>query len=605
VTNKPSTGALAEIRRILSMLSLRRREVLLLVVLAVLYALFEGVGVGLLAPVLQFIEAGSADAVGGSLIWDAIGGVASALRVPITLASLLMMALAPVLVRQVVYFAYSYYGARIQQRAATRLRVDGFSSLVHGDLAHVVRQGHGNLVSMLTTQVQRGGQAIYVFVQLISLAVLIVMYVAVLLLLQPALTALALATAFVISFMVRGSIKRSRRLGAEAAERNNEAYTIIGERISSVRLIKMLAQEDAETERVSAVVRRLEETQVRIAISRGIIEVTIDPAQMIAIFAVVYIGVVYLNTSLASLGLFMFILLRLNQKTKDFSVGRQTLSSNIDSLEMVYDGIRRAAASRVIVGGSRPFTGLERGIEFRHVSFAYSDEDGAEEDVLRDIELFIPAGSQLALVGRSGAGKSTLVDLIPRLREPTAGQILFDSIPAQEFDLVSLRRSIGFMTQDAILFNDTVAYNLTYGLQRTPSEEEVWRALDKSWAADFVDRLPQGLDTIVGDRGVRLSGGQRQRLALARVFLQDPAILILDEPTSALDSESEDYIQRALAEWRGHKTIIVIAHRLSTVQRSDEIVVLDAGVIVERGTHETLLESNGIYRQLFELQVYG
>lgn len=605
MTNKPSTGALAEIRRILSMLSLRRREVLLLVVLAVLYALFEGVGVGLLAPVLQFIEAGSADAVGGSLIWDAIRGVASALGVPITLASLLMMALAPVLVRQVVYFAYSYYGARIQQRAATRLRVEGFSSLVHGDLAHVVRQGHGNLVSMLTTQVQRGGQAIYVFVQLISLAVLIIMYVAVLLLLQPALTGLALATAFVISFMVRGSIKRSRRLGAEAAERNNEAYTIIGERISSVRLIKMLAQEDAETERVSAVVRRLEETQVRIAISRGIIEVTIDPAQMIAIFAVVYIGVVYLNTSLASLGLFMFILLRLNQKTKDFSVGRQTLSSNIDSLEMVYDGIRRAAASRVIVGGSRPFTGLERGIEFRHVSFAYADEDGAEEDVLRDIELFIPAGSQLALVGRSGAGKSTLVDLIPRLREPTAGQILFDSVPAQEFDLVSLRRSIGFMTQDAILFNDTVAYNLTYGLQRTPSEEEVRRALEKSWAADFVDRLPQGLDTIVGDRGVRLSGGQRQRLALARVFLQDPAILILDEPTSALDSESEDYIQRALAEWRGHKTIIVIAHRLSTVQRSDEIVVLDAGVIVERGTHETLLESNGIYRQLFELQVYG
>jgi ABC-type multidrug transport system fused ATPase/permease subunit len=606
VSRTSTNGILYEARRILSMLSLRRREVALLVLLAVLYALFEGVGVGMLAPVLQYIEAGGGSAAGGSSpVWQGLQWFAGQLNIPITLLSLLVLALIPVLIRQVVYFGYSYYGARIQQRAATRLRVEGFSVLAHGDLAYVVRQGHGNLVSLLTTQIQRGGQAIYVFVQLISLGVLIAMYLAVLILLQPALAAIATGATFLISFMVKGSITRSRQLGMEAAERNNEAYTILGERISSVRLIKMLAQEDVETERVSKVIRRLEETQVRIAISRGVIEVTIDPAQMVAIFAVVYIGVVFFHIGLANLGLFLFILLRLSQKAKDFSVGRQTLSSNIDSLEMVHTGIKRAAASRVIVGGDRQFTGLEHQIELKDVSFAYMDEEGAEEPVLRGIDLTIPAGRQVALVGRSGAGKSTLADLIPRLREPSGGEVLFDGVPSSEFDLVSLRRSIGFMTQDAILFNDTVTYNLMYGLERVASPGEIKTALEKSWAADFVNSLPQGLDTIVGDRGVRLSGGQRQRLALARVFLQDPDILILDEPTSALDSESEDYIQRALAGWRGYKTIVVIAHRLSTVQRSDEIVVLDGGVIVERGTHDEMLASNGVYRQLFDLQVYG
>jgi len=597
-------GVFSGVRRLLSMLSLRRREVALLVSLAVLYALLEGIGVGMLAPVLQYIEQGSQAPASESPVWQLIYTVTERWDVPITLLTLLIMAFIPVLLRQVVYFAYSYYGARIQQRAATRLRIQGFSALAHGDLAYVIRQGHGNLVSCLTTQVQRGGQAIYQFVQLISTGVLIAMYVSVLMLLQPALTAITLVALLLISRLVKGSITRSRRLGMETAERNNEAYTVIGERIGALRLIKMLAQEDAETDRVGGVVLRLEELQVRIAISRGIIEITVDPAQMLAIFGVVYIGVEVFGIGLASLGVFLFILLRLNQKAKDFSIGQQTLSSNVDSLEMVHDTIRKAKASRTIVGGSKRFTGLRESIELRGIRFAY-DEEGVSEPILRGIDLVIPRGHQVALVGRSGAGKSTLVDLIPHLREAAEGDVLFDGTPVAEFDLASLRRAIGFMTQDAVLFNESILYNLTYGLGREATDNEIATALERSWSAEFVSSLPHGLSTRVGDRGVRLSGGQRQRLALARVFLQDPDILILDEPTSALDSESEDYIQRALAAWHGEKTIIVIAHRLSTVQRSDEIVVLDAGKIVERGSHDALLQAGGPYRQLFDLQVYA
>jgi subfamily B ATP-binding cassette protein MsbA len=265
--------------------------------------------------------------------------------------------------------------------------------------------------------------------------------------------------------------------------------------------------------------------------------------------------------------------------------------------------VDRAKESRLIRSGERPFEGLKQGIEFRNVSFSYQDEEGSEL-VLKDINLEIPRGHQIALVGRSGAGKSTLVDLLPRLREATSGDVLYDGVPISEFDLRGLRRSIGFMTQDALLFNDTIYNNLIYGLERTPTDDEIQVALAQAFCADFVAELPDGMSTNVGDRGVRLSGGQRQRLSLARVFLQDPDILILDEPTSALDSESEEYIQRALATVHGKKTLIVIAHRLSTVQRSDEILVLDKGVILERGTHADLLKEGGAYRRLFELQIY-
>lgn len=597
------TGGLSDIRRIYRMLALTRFEILLLVSLASLYALFEGIGVGMLAPVMQYIQFGPSAPQSSSAIWQALEGFANAIGLPINLGTLLLLAFIPIILRQFVYFAYSYYTARVQQRAATRLRSEGFSAIAHGDLAWVMREGQGNLTSGLTAQVMRGSTAIFQFVQQISTGLLVTMYVAILMFLSWQLTLLAVASVGLISILVKRSVTRSRRLGHETAERNNEVYTVIGERLGAIRLIKMLGQEDRETKLVTEVVRLLEEVQVRIAISRGIIEVTIDPLQMLSVFAIVYVGVTYFNATLAALGLFLFILLRLNQKVKDFNVGRQLLSANVDSLMAVRDIIARAEASRDIKSGGKTFEGLSDSITFDHVGFSYQEEEG-EEPVLRDVNLVIPCGSQIALVGRSGAGKSTLVDLIPRLREATAGHVLIDGTPINEFDLRSLRRGVGFMTQEAVLFNDTIYGNLVYGLEREPTEDEVQRALERSYCLGFIEQLPNGLQTEIGDRGFRLSGGQRQRLSLARVFLEDPAIIILDEPTSALDSESEEYIQRALQKVRHEKTLIVIAHRLSTVQRADEIIVLDRGVIVERGTHSELIEHNGTYRQLFDLQIY-
>jgi ABC-type multidrug transport system fused ATPase/permease subunit len=243
------------------------------------------------------------------------------------------------------------------------------------------------------------------------------------------------------------------------------------------------------------------------------------------------------------------------------------------------------------------------------VTFDYPDIRSPEgaivstgRPVLKGVSATIPAGSFTALVGRSGAGKSTLVELLPRLRDANSGSITYDGTDIRAFRVGTLRKGIGYLTQSAMLFNDTVRENLAYGLEYEPAEGQIREALEQAHAT-FVFDLPQGLETKLGDRGVRFSGGERQRIGLARVLLEDTSVLVLDEPTSALDSESEAYIQDTLAKLHGHKTIVVIAHRLATVVQADQLLVLDDGCIVERGTHQELLARSGAYQKLFESQL--
>ena len=238
-------------------------------------------------------------------------------------------------------------------------------------------------------------------------------------------------------------------------------------------------------------------------------------------------------------------------------------------------------------------------IEFRNVSFGYGSEDGP---VLRDISVSIGSGQTLAIVGHSGSGKSTLVSLLPRFYEIGEGDILLDGVPIRDYKLSNLRDNISLVSQDVVLFDDTIANNLAYGELRAHSREELMKAAEAAHVLDFAMALPRGLDTRVGDRGALLSGGQKQRVAIGRALLKDAPVLILDEATSALDSKSERHIQDGLAELMKDRTTLVIAHRLSTVENADRIIVLDAGRIVESGTHAELLAANGHYAALYRMQ---
>jgi ABC-type multidrug transport system fused ATPase/permease subunit len=275
----------------------------------------------------------------------------------------------------------------------------------------------------------------------------------------------------------------------------------------------------------------------------------------------------------------------------------------LGSLTRVKTLLDQARDSHTIKGGSISNVRLERGVRFERVWFSYG---GDEEVVLRDINIFIPAGKMTALVGRSGAGKSTLVDLIPRLRVPKEGRITFDAVPIEEFDLQALRRSIAFVSQEGFLFNDTIENNIKY-CRPEASSGDVSRVAEMAFAEEFIGEFPMGFQTVVGERGVRLSGGQRQRIILARALLQGASIIILDEPTSSLDSESERNIQRAMEQIRESQkiTMITIAHRLSTIRSADQIIVLDRGSVVEQGSHGELMHEDAWYSDMVKIQMGG
>jgi len=591
------------------MLQMRRTEIAILVFFAMAYAALEGFGIGLLLPVLQYAQDGPKvieQAQGG--MWGTLIHASQWVGIPLNLATLLIISFIPILLRQVAFYLNAWYSAIVQNRAMTRLRVESFDALAHTDLSFAAQHSQGDMIALLTGQVDAAGGALMQFLRLIAIIALVVIYASALLFVSPVMTAIALIAVVLMSFVAKSNIVRSRTLGTRWSELSRRAYTAFAERVSALRLIKMLGQEEREIETARDLSEQLMTANVQIALTQARVEITVDPGLMLGAFLVLFVGIQQLNMSLAGLSIFLFVLLRMNQKAKEFTGGRQLMSSYLESLLFVERTTREAREARRIVSGPRIFSGLQRDITFSNVSFAYgtSAEQSCEpEFVLSDASATLPARRTTAIVGRSGAGKSTLVELIPRLKDVTAGRVLFDGVDVREFELRSLRRRIGYMTQEATLFDDTVYGNLVYGLERTPTDTEVRAALDGSFAARFVDAMPDGLETRIGDRGVRLSGGERQRLGLARVLLQDPDILILDEPTSALDSESELFIQRALDRVRDTKTIIVIAHRLSTVMKADQILLIEDGRIAERGTHAELLTMDGAYRRLFESQLQG
>lgn len=593
----------------LSMVEVRRTEVAGLVFFATLFAIFEGIGLSLLLPILQFAEGGEAAILESSgPIWSFLSQIMESLNLPLNLPVLLALAFVPILMRQVVFYLNAWYSAVVAGRIGVRMKTQTVSAVFNADPEFFERHSTGSLVGITVTQTTAAGQAVLAVIKQVSIALLMLLYVGLLLALSVPLTLSVVFFALLVSALVRTSLNRIREYGIESAAAGQEMTSKIVERFEMIRLVKLRDQKLAEARRVdgySEVMRAVGVKQARLGAN---IEVTADPLLMLSVFLTLYIGISALGMTLAELGLLMFVLTRLNAKVKEFNAGRQAISASMAGLLLVRQTTSEALASNTILRGPAEFEGLNSQIVLRDVRFAYSagkDDEGkaiAGKPVLDGVSVTIPAGSLTALVGRSGAGKSTLVELLPRLRDVSGGTITLDGTDIKEFDVGSLRRGIGYLTQSAMLFNDSVYENLIYGLGFEPTDEQVRDSLERAYAT-FVYDLPDGLETRIGDRGVRFSGGERQRIGLARVLLEDASILILDEPTSALDSESESYIQRALAAIHGQKTIIVIAHRLATVIQADQLLVIDEGRIVERGTHDELVAKHGAYQRLFESQL--
>jgi subfamily B ATP-binding cassette protein MsbA len=414
------------------------------------------------------------------------------------------------------------------------------------------------------------------------------------------LTLLSFVIAPLLTVALQPLLRKLRRGYSRSRNDFGEATSVLQEVVSGVRMVKSFGGEPYEDARFGSASHRYSDGMVRVnrvsALSQPVTEM-IGMSIAVLILWIGAIGVLGGTGMTASeLIVFMTMVMRLLPPLKQISQAPNTAQAASAAAERLFEVLDRSTESQTD-RGTRTISALDRAVEFQNVSFAYDDEP-----VLRDISFTARRGTVVALVGASGAGKTTLVDLIPRFYEPTSGSIRIDGVDTRDIKLASLRSLTGIVSQDTVLFNDTVRSNIAYGAGNKYSQERIERAARAANAHDFICALPLGYDTILGERGTRLSGGQRQRLAIARALLVDPPILILDEATSALDTESERLVQEAVDRLLTGRTVFVIAHRLSTIVNADLILVLDQGRIIERGTHGQLLAERGAYHRLHSLQ---
>ncbi|MCL2870625.1 MAG: ABC transporter ATP-binding protein/permease [Coriobacteriia bacterium] len=598
------------VKRLFAFVEVKRSEVMGLVAFVLVATLLEGFGLTLLLPILQYAEGGqSALQDSGGFYWQFLADILAFVNLEPTLVVLLLLAFGSVVLRNVSLYFRVWYGAVVSSRIMLRLRMKVVDMVYSADPEFYTRHPVGQLVGVVMGQTGSAGNAVLAVINLIGTILLMVMYVAILLFLSWELTLVALFFALLVTLVNRRVLKWIANNALRNARLSQKLMGKITERMAQMQLVKLRFTKDEESENIretSEVMRGLGIRASRVGAS---VEVMVDPLQMLSVFITLYIGIAFLGSTLAQLALLLFILVRLNAKVKEFNDAIRGITAAAAGVKLTREMFDAAAESNTIKSGAKVFNKLEQGISLKGVSFDYPDVYNAQgelisrgKSVLKGVTAEVPVGSFTALVGRSGAGKSTLVELFPRMRDVSGGSISYDEVNVKDFDIKSLRRSIGYVTQMPMLFNDTVYDNITYGLGFEPTEEQVREAMEAAHAT-FVYDLPHGLDTLLGDRGVRFSGGERQRIALARVLLEDNEILVFDEPTSSLDSESEGYIQQTLATLHGKKTLIVIAHRLSTIVAADQLLVVDDGKIVESGSHQELMDKQGTYARLFESQM--
>lgn len=394
--------------------------------------------------------------------------------------------------------------------------------------------------------------------------------------------------------------RRLRALAAKGQERMGDMSSTIQEVLSGIRMVKAYKREAAEAKRFAASNQAFLSTTLK---SNQVWSISSSYMEVIGVIGVAVIiwygGYLVIHETLTPGAFFSF----LTAMFMAFTPVRKLVGSNnliqqaLAAAERVYE-VLDIPTEGDLDQGTIECQGIRQGLELQGVSLSYTGQSTA---ALSGVNLSIRAGEMVALVGSSGSGKSTLVSLLPRFYQPTSGQILLDGAPLESYTLASLRAQIGIVSQDVVLFDDTVANNIAFG-RPGASAMELEQAARLAYAHDFISRLPEGYQTTIGERGVKLSGGERQRVAIARAILRDPPLLILDEATSALDTESERIVQLALANLMKNRTTVVIAHRLSTVQNATRIVVLDRGRVAEIGTHEELLRHNGLYQRLHAMQ---
>ncbi len=518
-----------------------------------------------------------------------------------SLQNVILVILVTILAKNALVWFGGLSSAQLQEFVTRDLRNAVYAHLQRLPLGYFTRMKAGQILSRVLSDTDQTKALITQLVtQSVQHVALVIMYLVVLFAISWKLTLIALIVAPSLMLALQPLLKKLRKGYRRLRNDHGEMMSVLQEVIGGIRLVKSFGAEPYEERRFVAASQRYSSGIVKVSRLAFLSQPITEVIGTIITVALLWIGAreVLVEGTLqgSQLIVFLTVVMRLLQPLKTLSQIPTAAQGSLAAAERLFEVLDRPSEAQLDTG-TRAVSGFRDSVVFDNVSFAYDTES-----VLREISFTARKGDVVALVGASGAGKTTLVDLIPRFYERSGGRILVDGVDTKEIALASLRSLTGIVSQDTVLFNDTVRNNLAYGTAEHYSPEQVQAAARAANAHQFIVELPEGYETLLGERGTRLSGGQRQRIAIARALLVDPPILILDEATSALDTESERLVQEAIDRLLSGRTVFVIAHRLTTVEHADQILVLDKGTIVERGTHGELLARRGAYFRLHGMQ---
>jgi len=567
-------------------------------------SILDGIGIYLIVPLLGVIGLLQMDMSGVPLVSSLMNFAKSwslQLNLPMVLAFYIVMVGGQAFLQR----SQNLLNASILQRFIRNLRMETYTGLLNAKWEFFLRHRKSDFNHIMMNELGRVNQGTYLCLQMISSFLFTLIQIGLALWLAPMLTLIVLMSGGAIALFGRRFIRRSKRIGEQTTELSKYYFAGITEHFNGIKDIKSNRLEPSHLGWFDRLTRRMEHNFIQFNKINSLSQMIYRLSAVFLVAGFVYLALGVLHTPAEQLLMIVLIFSRLWPRFISIQSSTEQLVSNLPAFRAMRELQAEYEADRELAGSIEMKKGevlhLKQGITCSDVNYRYNSSSPIY--ALRDINLFIPVNRMTAIVGKSGAGKSTLIDLLMGLIQPENGEVLVDGLSIQdEHRLLSLRRSIGYVAQDPFLFNESIRDNLKLAAPEA-SDDELWEALKFSASDEFVHRLPQGLDTVIGDRGIRLSGGERQRIVLARAILKRPSILVLDEATSALDSENEQRIQEALEQLKGSMTIIVIAHRLSTIRHADQVIVMDQGRVIQQGGYQQLSQDHkGTFRQLLSYQ---
>lgn len=588
ITGREKLRALVRVARY------RPKRTLAIAALSIVAAALEAIGLSFILPIVEIAEGGAgstedADGIMGMFVaaYDFIG-------ITLTLETAVIGVTVVMFVRYTASFLASWARKILQNDYRRHLTSRTFEGTLDARVSYFDTKGSDDIINSVITQTKYGSAVLTQALSTLERTVMALAYLSIGLYLAPELTLLMLVLLGIVTYLVRNVIEPGYVVGGRVADANENLQNTVQRGVQGIRDVKVFRMDDEVRGRFRSAIDRYVSASVRLARNKAFIDNAYQFLLAVSLFSIIYLALTFFPISLGELAVFLFAMFRLAPQASTINSLVYTIEGNLPHLVRTFDHVDTVDNLKEPSGDVAPPAHLDR-IAFEDVEFTYGDEP-----VLCGVNLEAERGEFIAMVGPSGAGKSTIASLLARLYEPDSGHITANGRPITDFDLGAWRSEIAMVRQDPFIFNETLRFNLTIGA-RDATRDEIDTACEVARVDEFLDGMPAGYDTVLGDDGVQLSGGQRQRVALARALLTDAPLLVLDEATSDLDSHLETDIHNSIEE-TADKTIVAIAHRLSTVSGADRIYTVENGHIVERGTHDELLSDEGTYASMYASQ---